>query len=746
MIFSKEKQHIWQFARVGGVNRVTLERGADLANLDQLDQKLWTALSCPADGLELSPQTLQLIDTDNDGKVRVPEILEAVNWLISLINNPDDLISRPRSLPLSAIDTSGEEGQALLASARQILQYLGKPEATELSVAETSDTEAIFAGTAFNGDGVITALSTDNEELQKLIAEIGTVTGTTRDRSGEEGISEEQIEAFFTKCEACLKWHDLSKEQEKEILPFGEKTREAYQLFLLLKAKIDDYFLRCRLAEFDPASAETLNALTARIETINDKNISECLAQIEDFPLAKIEAGMPLSFLKPVNPAWHEKLEEFRSLIGIATGNHPEIISEQSWREISSRFNAFAAREQEKPGGAIEQVELARLREIYSSNLKDQLAELMAKDKNLAGDADNIIKVDQLVRYYCDIYTLLNNFVTFSDFYAPKTKGIFQAGRLYFDQRSCDLCIKVSDMPKHNAMAANSGICLVYLTCTSKVKNEQMTIVAAFTDGDVDNLYVGRNAVFYDNDGLDWDATIIKVIENPISIRQAFWSPYRKVSKMISKQIEKIASSQNDKIDKATSAKVDKAGSQTELGITQNIASSVPETPAAPVATPATAPAPPAKSSAFDIAKFAGIFAAIGLAIGAIGSVLAAIVSGILSLPLWKVPIALAGVILIISGPSMILAWLKLRKRNLAPVLDANGWAINARAKINIKFGATLTQLAKLPKNSRINLKDPYAKKRNPLVYVIIILIIAGAAFLLWYYGFLARWGINLKI
>ena len=54
-----------------------------------------------------------------------------------------------------------------------------------------------------------------------------------------------------------------------------------------------------------------------------------------------------------------------------------------------------------------------------------------------------------------------------------------------------------------------------------------MTIAAAFTAGDSDNLMVGRNGVFYDRKGRDWDATIVKIVEHPISIRQAFWLPYK---------------------------------------------------------------------------------------------------------------------------------------------------------------------------------------------------------------------------
>ena len=65
--------------------------------------------------------------------------------------------------------------------------------------------------------------------------------------------------------------------------------------------------------------------------------------------------------------------------------------------------------------------------------------------------------------------------------------------------------------------------------------------------------------------------------------------------------------------------------------------------------------------------------------------------TGLLSLRLWQMPLAIAGVLLLISGPSMLLAAFKLSRRNLAPLLDANGWAINTRARINIPFGTSLT-------------------------------------------------------
>ncbi|HPS12805.1 MAG TPA: hypothetical protein PLB87_05970 [Prolixibacteraceae bacterium] len=715
--------HIWQFSRIGGMNRVSLESGEDLLHLDSLDQKLWTALSCPVKGLEIDPKTLELIDGDHDGKIRVPEVLEAVRWITSVVKDANCLLEKKSVMPLSVINTNTPLGKISYASSKQILANIGKPDAEELTVEEASDTVAIFENTLFNGDGIIHAASTDDEALKTLIGQIIQCEGPLIDRSGNEGTDSEKIEAFFTQCEIYSNWKKKAEDEHQTILPFGEQTEMAFASFKALKSKIDDYFLRCQLAEFDPASVEMLNSILTRIETITTKDLPDCMEDISNFPLAKIEAEKPLSLVSGINPAWREPIENFRTLISTNTKKQKHEISEKEWKEIASRFVAYQEWMAEKAGVEVEPLGYDVIQSILVENKKEALLGLIEEDKKLEEEANNIILVEQLVRYYRDLFTLLNNFVNFSDFYRPGSKAIFQAGKLYFDQRCCDLCIKVSDLPKHHSMAASSGICLVYCDCFSKTRDEKMTIVAAFTDGDVDNLVIGRNAIFYDNAGNDWDAIIIKIIDNPISIRQAFWSPYRKFSQFINKQIEKFASSKDQEVQKAGTAKIE----QTTTHVAT--ATSTPE---------AAKPAP------FDIAKFAGIFAAIGLAFGAIGGVLATIAKGFFSLKWWEMPIALVAVILCISGPSMILAWLKLRKRNLAPVLDANGWAVNARATINIAFGTTLTHLAKLPKDSKLNFIDPYRKKANPWITTlwifILLLVLAFAA--LWFFGYLKGWGI----
>ena len=128
-----------------------------------------------------------------------------------------------------------------------------------------------------------------------------------------------------------------------------------------------------------------------------------------------------------------------------------------------------------------------------------------------------------------------------------------------------------------------------------------------------------------------------------------------------------------------------------------------------------------------------GIVAALGVGIGALGTLFGGFVSGFMNLePWWTKLGAVAGMVLLISGPSMLIAWLKLRQRTLGPVLDANGWAINGRVKVNLPLGTALTARATLPAGASRSLEDPYedraARRRRRLMWLAAALVAMALA------------------
>lgn len=523
-------KHTWTYANIGGNTRVVIKDGKDIQHLAELDEKLWTVLACPTSGLEIPDESLQCMDTDNDKKIHVADVVRTAQWLCAMLKDPQVLFAATASIHLTDI-----KDEALLAVASPLAQE---------GVLSLESVKAAIAGASIEAQAIPEA-------------------------------------------------------------PYAADVIAAYKA---CKDAYSQYFATARLQALGLASLPA----DAVVPGLTEEQFQDMGKQIADYETTKAAA------------------------------------------EAANAAALAAAQAQFKP----------------------------------------LEKLLLLCRDFC---TLLRNFVSFQDFYAKRGKAllgrgndkdapwaIFQAGTLVIDQRACNLCLKVNDMAKHNTQAPDSGMYLIYCNCTHQPTGQKMQIVAAMTVGDIRHLKVGKHALFYDRQGRDWEAEVIKIIDNPISIGQAFWSPYRKLGDWVNGLITKSAAEKEKKSFADMTAKL-----QT---------------------TPATADKPAASAPApvpFDIARFAGIFAAIGMAVGYIGSFFTSLALGLKGLGWWGW-LVVPGLLLVISGPSMILAWMKLRKRNLAPLLNANGWAINADAIVNVLFGNTLTDQAQYP---LVKLKDPFAKK-----------------------------------
>lgn len=696
--------HSWKFFRAGGFDQVRIERGADLLALDQLDQKLWVALACPTTDLEFDSATLAMIDTDKDGRIRPPELIAAIKWAAGLLKNPDDLVKGASELPLSAVNDSTELGRQLLASARQILSIIGKNNRSFITLEDAADNTSILAQTNFNGDGIIPADAASDEATKKVITDIIACLGPENDRSGKPGVNQDKVNSFFADAQAYVDWKNQA-EKDSAILPFGEMTETAAAAFLAVKSKVDDYFLRCRLAAFDPQALAPLNPEEKDYLAITNKEIKQDALEISCLPLAQIGAEKPLPLKAGINPAWAEAIVNLKVQTIQPIFSDKDFLSASDWAIITEKFAPYEAWMAAKAGESVENLGVVRLREILSGNGRDTITALIDRDKDLESEFNSMVDLEKLIRYYRDLYRLVNNFVSFRDFYGRKEKSLFQAGTLYLDQRSCDLCIRVNDAGKHAAIAGFSGVYLAYCDCVRKGSGEQMQIVAAITDGDSDNLMVGRNGIFYDRQGQDWDATITKIVDNPISIRQAFWAPYKKAARLIQEQFAKRVAT----ADQAAVSSLSQAPTRLEQGAAKG---------ALPVAEPIKKVDP-------------GLIAALGVGAAGLGGVIGGIMTGFLNLKGFM-PLGVLAILLIISGPSMIMAWMKLRRRNLGPLLDANGWAINAKAKINVPFGASLTSMAALPPGAKRDLVDPFAEKKRPwglyIALIIVIVLLLGWA------------------
>jgi hypothetical protein len=695
--------HLWQFFRAGGFDQVKLQTGADLMNLDQLDQKLWVALACPTAGIEFDSKTAALIDTDADGRIRAQELITALRWAGSMLKNSDDLVKGRDGVALSAMNEALPEGRQILGSARVILRQLGKASAEVITVEDASAATKSFANTVFNGDGVIIPESAEEPAIQQVVREAMAAVGSVIDRSGKPGIDAVKLEEFFGELTRFEAWVSASESDADKILPAGPGTAAAVAAVLAVKVKIDDYFGRGRLAAFDGRLSSLLNRTEDDYKALLTKDLTLSAQEVSGFPLSRIVPGQPLSLVTGLNPAHAAAIAAFRSASVVPLLGDRESLTEEEWQTLQNRLAPYTAWLGIKAGVRVETLGIARVREILRGPAKTTITALIARDRELEAEASGVASVEKLVRFHRDLIVLASNFVNFRDLYDGGSPAIFQAGVLYLDQRSCNLCITVADPAKHAVMASLAGAYLAYVECVRKATSQKVTVVAIFSQGDDENLMVGRNGVFYDRKGLDYDATITKIVVNPISLRQAFWQPYKRFVRWVEEQIAKRAA----EADAAASQKLTAAAT---AAVTKGAA-------------PAVAPAASVPQKV-DI----GTVAALGVAFGAIGGFFAAVAT--LGKDLWAQGAfamvgAVLGIMVIISGPSLVMTYIKLRKRNLGPILDANGWAVNAKARINVPFGTRLTAIAELPPGSTRDLVDPFEETRRPWKLYLALFVVA---------------------
>jgi hypothetical protein len=695
--------HLWQFFRAGGFDQVKLQTGADLMNLDQLDQKLWVALACPTAGIEFDSKTAALIDTDADGRIRAQELITALRWAGSMLKNSDDLVKGRDGVALSAMNEALPEGRQILGSARVILRQLGKASAEVITVEDASAATKSFANTVFNGDGVIIPESAEEPAIQQVVREAMAAVGSVIDRSGKPGIDAVKLEEFFGELTRFEAWVSASESDADKILPAGPGTAAAVAAVLAVKVKIDDYFGRGRLAAFDGRLSSLLNRTEDDYKALLTKDLTLSAQEVSGFPLSRIVPGQPLSLVTGLNPAHAAAIAAFRSASVVPLLGDRESLTEEEWQTLQNCLAPHTAWLGTKAGVRVETLGIARVREILRGPAKTTITALIARDRELEAEASGVASVEKLVRFHRDLIVLASNFVNFRDLYDGGSPAIFQAGVLYLDQRSCNLCITVADPAKHAVMASLAGAYLAYVECVRKANSQKMTVVAIFSQGDDENLMVGRNGVFYDRKGLDYDATITKIVVNPISLRQAFWQPYKRFVRWVEEQIAKRAA----EADAAASQKLTAAAT---AAVTKGAA-------------PAVAPAASVPQKV-DI----GTVAALGVAFGAIGGFFAAVAT--LGKDLWAQGAfamvgAVLGIMVLISGPSLVMTYIKLRKRNLGPILDANGWAVNAKARINVPFGTRLTAIAELPPGSTRDLVDPFEETRRPWKLYLALVVVA---------------------
>ena len=344
----------------------------------------------------------------------------------------------------------------------------------------------------------------------------------------------------------------------------------------------------------------------------------------DDMPLVSDEPDPKLPLYGRINPKHLEAIEAFAEKCVVPVLGRTSELDRRGWNQIKAAFGPYRAWRSSKP--------------VANARIMGELA-----------------VQERVLRYKLGLLELLENYVNMRRLYAGE-EAIFQTGILRIDAKELKLCFHVDSEAAHSALAGRSNCRVLYLKLTRPGEGAVRTIAAVVTAGSTEGLYVGRNGVFYDRDGKDWEAVVVKVVENPVSLREAFFAPWKKLGECIASTARKFLGEKQS----ATQKNLENGAKSAEAGG----------------------------------AAMASSVAAIGIGIAMAGAALASVMAAVTAMSAFELAVSVMAVVLVVSLPSVALTYLKLRRRDLGAILNAGGWAVNRPMRFSVKRAREFTRCA----------------------------------------------------
>ena len=694
------------FKNYGNSYQLRIQDAQDLEKIQVLDEAHWAATSVPINSLNCDSAFTSYVDTDQNGRIRTNEIKDAQTWLFRFLTNRSRLSEGIDVLDLNDIDTNHPEGQKLRAVAELILTNLNSPGAGKISLAQVRDVQSIMASATNNGDGIIPPEATSDSDLAQFITSVIETVGSVLDASGKAGINQEQLKIFFHETEGYLAWKakgEIPKgDNTTEVMPWGTETPQAYELMTGLEEKIEQYFTQCAMIEFDERTRAQMQLRQKELEEIDFTDKSMMEARIKDAPLAAPNPKAILDLEGAINPLYVERLfclEE--KVLKRALGGPVKHLTPKQWDKVKNVFAPYRAWLESKQGIKVEKLDADRLRTYLNGPYRKRVSELIAKDVAVADDLNQMHNLEKLILYQRWLMELANNFVSFSNLYNPQTRSLFEMGTLVIDGRQITFTMKVQDRQAHKKIAENSCMYLLYVEVTGRQEKDiKFEIVAAVTSGTAGRLRIGKRGIFFTVDDREWDAEIVDIVENPISIGESVRAPFQQFTSFIRKQIDKFTKSREGKLEKSFTA-------------------------------------PSASGTTRDLLLGGGI------AIAALGSSFAYVTKALSQVKPAHILVALAGIAAVVLLPGIIVGFIKIRKRDMSVLLEASGWAVNVHMRLSDTLGRLFTHVPNLPKDARKERRDvivqfvkdlgdtPLRSRKLSIVILIILLIALGLVLVL---------------
>ncbi len=672
--------------RLGDHYQYVLHEPTDLARITELDPARWMANSAPVTSSSADPTFLRLLDSNNDGRIQPDELVEGVGWLLRCMNDLQGVAERSPALVLARLDQSTTEGRALRASAQRILSNLGQAEADQIHIDQLRDRKRLVGAGSTNGDGVIPWVVIGEPRLRAFVRDLATTMGPVIDASGKLGATAEQLDAFMDQAQAWLDWEAEGNGDGAggEALRFwAADTDQAWEATEAVRDKLEEYFSLCELSAMDPEAKAALGVGTVA---------GDGGAWLGRAPIARPRPDGQLHSDGWIHPDWREPWERFSSLVLERLGLADKPLTATRWARILRRFRPYARWLARRPETLVSRLGRATLEGYLGDpDLVEGLQALVAADRDVAQELAGVADVERLILFQQHLLDFCNNFISFSRFYDPRVRSMPEAGTLLMDGRNFQLCVRVLDRDAHKQRAAASGFFLLYVQVAHP--SQPFELAVAVTGTRRGDLHPGKRGVFFTPDGRVLPAVVVDLLENPISVGEALIRPFERLASFLALQAERLTEARYAKLE----AGVDKAVSHADASL-----EALPE-----AATTSEAPAEPAAPPPTEApSRTRELLLSGGVALAALSSALAYIAKTLSSIGLVNLLIMAALLALCFTVPTAIVTALKLRRRDLAPVLEASGWGINYTLRVPSWSNAVFTRVPPLPLDATLESRD----------------------------------------
>ncbi|XXF81047.1 hypothetical protein P2318_15165 [Myxococcaceae bacterium GXIMD 01537] len=302
----------------------------------------------------------------------------------------------------------------------------------------------------------------------------------------------------------------------------------------------------------------------------------------------------------------------------------------------------------------------------------------------------DLLELERLLLNQRWLFTFANNFVAMPDLYSVERRALFEQGTLIMAGRQFSLAVLVTDRTTHAALAAEASMYILYCRISGGVTPRTFEVAVPVTAGTTRGLFVGKRGIFHDREGHEYDAQVVQIIKQPVSLGEAAIAPFRRLTHFLTSRIEAWTMASD---------------SEFEARLAQRTSGLLYATPISPFASGSTSVIAPA-SGAPGLSGTAGLIVGASVAVAALGSALAFIIHQLRVVTLAQFLFGILVLCLVAMVPTLALALIRILNRDLAVVLEGSGWAMNDRLRLTRRLGRLFTRRPLRPRGSRVDTRD----------------------------------------